>query len=89
MCSATDTIDLALAAKNIDIAAAVFDGDGADPDANSKLDYSQCMAFTGFKLEMNPMLYEYSDIDIPPSYAAPLRGADADYFTLFEFSAKL
>ena len=88
MCSATDTIDLALAAKNVDIAAAVFDGDGADPDANSKLDYSQCMAFTGFKLEMNPMLYEYSDIDIPPSYAAPLRGADADYFTLFEFSAK-
>ena len=41
-----------------------------------------------FKIEPNPMLYEYSDIDIPPSYAPPLRGAEADYFTLFEFSAK-
>ena len=88
MCSATDTIDIGLAAANTDIAAAVFDGDQADPDAQAKLDYSQCMAFENFKLETNPLLYEYSDIDIPPSYAPILRGAEADYFTLFEFSAK-
>ncbi len=88
MCSATDTIDMALAAENVDITAAVFDGDPADPQAQAKLDYGRCMAFEKFQLEMNPMLYEFSDIDVPPSYAPVLRGAEADYFTLFEFSAK-
>jgi len=88
MCSATDTFDIALAAENTDIAAAMFDGDPADPDAQSKLDFTKCVAFENFRLEMNPLLYEYSDIDIPPSYAPILRGAEADYFTLFEFSAK-
>ncbi len=88
MCSATDTIDMALAAENTDMAAAVFDGDPADPQAQAKLDYDKCMAFENFHLEMNPMLYEFSDIDVPPSYAPVLRGAEADYFTLFEFSAK-
>jgi len=88
MCSATDTIDMALAAENTDIAAAVFDGDPADPQAQAKLDFTKCMAFENFHLEMNPMLYEFSDIDVPPSYAPVLRGAEADYFTLFEFSAK-
>ncbi len=88
MCSATDTFDISLAATNVDIVDSVFDGDPVDPNAQAKLDYSQCLAFENFKIEPNPMLYEYSDIDIPPSYAPPLRGAEADYFTLFEFSAK-
>ena len=88
MCSATDTIDLALAAENTDIAADVFDGDPADPNAQKKLDYTKCFAFENFQLETNPLLYEYSDIDIPPSYAPVLRGPEADYFTMFEFSAK-
>ena len=34
------------------------------------------------------MLYEYSDIDVPPSFQPVSPGAEADYFTLFEFSAK-
>ena len=88
MCSATDTFDIALAAAKTDICAAVFDGDPPDPDAQSKLDYSQTLAFTNFHIIMNPMIYEYSDIDIPPSNAPVLRGAEADYFTLFDFSAK-
>ena len=54
MCSATDTYDIALAAQNVDICASMFDGDAADPNANSKLDYSNTLAFTNFKLEMNP-----------------------------------
>ena len=33
-------------------------------------------------------VYEYSDIDFPPSNNPITRGAEADYFTLFEFSAK-
>ena len=88
MCSATDTFDISLAATNVDIVDSVFDGDPIDPNAQAKLDYSQCLAFENFKIEPNPLLYEYSNIDIPPSYAPPLRGAEADYFTLFDFSAK-
>lgn len=88
MCSATDTYDIALAALKTDIVPDVFDGDPPRPACQSELDFSQTFAFENFKLEMNPFLYEYSDIDIPPSYSAPLRGADADAFTLFEFSAK-
>lgn len=88
MCSATDTYDIALAAEHTDIAAAVFDGDPADPDCQERLDFSKTLAFSNFTLEMNPYIYEFSNIDIPPSHQPVLRGADADYFTLFEFSAK-
>ncbi|MFC1562137.1 asparagine synthetase B [candidate division KSB1 bacterium] len=89
MCSATDTYDIALAAENTDIAASVYDGDPADPDCHEKLDYSKSFAFTGFHLNLNPGIYEFSDIDYPPSTdAAWTRRQDTDYFTLFEFSAK-
>jgi hypothetical protein len=88
MCSATDTIDLALAAEHTDIVPAVFDGDPPDPNCQSQLDYSQTLAFENFIVELNPLVYEHSDIDYPPSNAPRLRSAEADYFTLFEFSAK-
>ncbi len=86
MCSATDTYDIALAAHNVDICESVFDGDPADPNANSKLDFSQTLAFENFNLIMDPFYYEFSDIDCPPD----IRKIDQnnDYFTLFEFSAK-
>ena len=85
MCSATDTYDIALAAMNVDICDRMYDGDPPDPDAQNKLDYSQTFAFQNFKLEMNPMVYEFSDIDIQPSEIGPQQN---DYFTLFDFSAK-
>lgn len=85
MCSATDSYDIALAAENVDICAQMYDGDPADPQAQSKLDYSKTLAFTNFKLEMNPYVYEYSDIDIQP---IEIGNMENDYFTLFEFSAK-
>src|SRR6187431_1608957 len=86
MCSATDSYDIALAAEGIDICESMFDGDGADPQMNSKLDYSKCFAFRNFKLSTNPAEYEFSEIDNQP----PLRSLprDQDMFTLFEFSAK-
>jgi hypothetical protein len=86
MCSATDTYDIALAADGVDIVPEVFDGDPVDPQYASKLDYSRCLAFTGFKLITNPMIYEHSDIDTTPRAAR--RGRNNDYFTLFDFSAK-
>ncbi|MEP0862229.1 MAG: asparagine synthetase B [Ignavibacterium sp.] len=85
MCSATDSYDIALAAENVDICAQMYDGDPADPQAQSKLDYNRTLAFTNFKLEMNPYVYEYSDIDIQPLEVGNMEN---DYFTLFEFSAK-
>lgn len=85
MCSATDSFDIALAAQSVDICDRMYDGDPPDPDAQSKLDYSQTFAFTDFKLEMNPLVYEYSDIDIQP---AEIGLQTNDYFTLFDFSAK-
>ena len=88
MCSATDTFDIALAAGGIDIAHEVFDGDPADRQARKKLDFSRTVAFKDFTLEMNPLVYEFSDIDTTPKDARQVRTAEADYFTLFEFSAK-
>ncbi len=88
MCSATDTFDIALAAAGVDIAAAVFDGDPIDTDAQSKLDFSRTLAFENFKIETNPLVYEHSDIDTTPKDQRLIRSAEAEYFTLFEFSAK-
>lgn len=85
MCAATDTYDIARAATGIDICAPMFDGDPADPDADEKLDFSKTFAFENFKLEKDPNIYEFSDID-----ATNFRKVDRenDYFILFEFSAK-
>ncbi len=88
MCSATDTYDIALAAWNTDICDVMYDGDPPDPDAQQKLDFSRTLAFTNFTLERNPLRYEYSDIDQPPSDMLAMQNPDTDYFTLFEFSAK-
>ncbi|MES2764992.1 MAG: asparagine synthetase B [Bacteroidota bacterium] len=85
MCSATDTYDIALAAHGTDIVESLFDGDGADPAANEKLDYTRTFAFQDFKVEMNPYVYEYSNIDVGPT---GLENPASDYFTLFDFSAK-
>ena len=86
MCSGTDTYDIALAAMHTDIVPAEFDGDPVDPNALQKLDYSQTLAFTGFKPSFNPAEYEHSDIDVAPP--PQLRNPALDYFTLFEFSAR-
>ncbi len=85
MCSATDSYDIALAAQNTDICDVMYDGDPPDPDAQSKLDFSKTLAFENFTLEMNPLVYEYSNIDIQPN---EIGKEENDYFTLFDFSAK-
>jgi hypothetical protein len=86
MCSATDTFDIALAARGVDIVGPEYDGDPADPGADAKLDFGECLAFQNFHLEMNPLVYEFSNIDT--TNRASLRGQRNDFFTLFEFSAK-
>lgn len=86
MCSATDSYDIALAADGLDICERMYDGDGADPDAQNKLNFNNTFAFTDFHLVRDPLQYEFSDIDNHPSERG-LR-QDNDYFSIFEFSAK-
>jgi hypothetical protein len=88
MCSATDALDIALAAENTDICDVPFDYDPVDSNYESKLDFTKTLAFKDFRLYTNPNIYEFSDIDTPPSHRPRLRDADTDYFSLFEFSAK-
>ena len=88
MCSATDTFDIALSTAGVDICHEVFDGDPSDANAQAKLDFSRTLAFHNFTLESNPLVYEYSDIDMTPKDMREIRTAEAEYFSLFEFSAK-
>ena len=85
MCSATDSYGIALAADGVDICATPFDGDPMDPNAQQKLNFSNCFAFKDFTLVTNPYEYEYSDIDNTMFRHVP---KPIDYFTLFTFSAK-
>jgi hypothetical protein len=87
MCSATDTIDIALAAADVDIVESIYDGDPPDPHYNEKLDYSATMAFTDFTVYPNIYLYEFSNIDTPRSIGL-VDPSNPGSFTLFEFSAK-
>ena len=84
MCSAPESIDIALAAEGVDIAHEVFDGDPVDPNAQQKLDFSKTFAFENFEIVPNPNIYEKSNIDV----AKTGRDERSDFFTLFEFSAK-
>jgi hypothetical protein len=87
MCSGPETIDIALAANGTDIAERVFDGDAADPKAQSKLDFNQTLAFQNFSLDLNPSNNEFSNIDATPIRSPSLNRTN-DFFTLFDFSAK-
>lgn len=85
MCSATDSFDIALAADGVDICEPMFDGDASDPGYQNKIDYSKTFAFTNFILETDPMVYEFSSIDMTRKRKIP---REKDYFTLMDFSAK-
>jgi len=64
----------------------VVDGTPLDPARESKRDDGRTLAFRDFTLITDPLVYEFSTIDT--SDYARLRGAEGDYFTLFDFSAK-
>lgn len=85
MCAATDTYDIALAAKGVDICASMFDGDPMEANADEKLNFDNTFAFKDFKLVKDPNIYEFSTIDDTRTRKV---SRDNDYFTLFDFSAK-
>lgn len=84
MCSAADSFDIALAAANTDIVDEMYDGDPPDPNAQSKLDFTQTLAFQNFNVVIGGGR-GFSDIDVGRSRR--VDPAD-DFFTLFDFSAK-
>ncbi len=86
MCSGTDSYDIALAAQHTDICESMYDGDPASPGAQSSLDFSETFAFRDFILERDPLEYEFSSIDATDIHSRISQ--TADFFTLFDFSAK-
>ncbi len=89
MCSAPETIDIALAAEGVDIVPSELDGDPVDPGAQENLDYERTFAFENFTLTFDPMLYRHSDIDTYPDRLVRFPGQQDDFFYLFDFAAKL
>lgn len=86
MCTATETIELALAAVNVDIAAPFSDGTPVDPNASRKMQWSRTMAFHNAEVQTNSAISSFSDIDghqVNTPWRQPLGS-----FTLFDFSPK-
>ena len=88
MCTATETLELALAARDVDIAAAYADGTPMDPDASRKMDWSRALACQNARLEMAPGTPSFSDID-GHQVNNPGRRQPLGAFALFNFSAKI
>jgi len=86
MCSGTDSFDIALAAEGVDIVESVFDKDPSDPQAQAKINYNNGFAFEKYRLDKDPMVYEFSDIDGTDDHGK--INQINDFFTLFDFSAK-
>jgi hypothetical protein len=86
MCSATETLELALAAGPVDIAAAHSDGTPPDPEATRKMDWSRAMAFENAQVQTAPTVNAFSDIDSHQVNTAWRK--ELGVFTLFDFSAK-
>jgi hypothetical protein len=86
MCSATETLELALGAASVDIAAAYSDGTPPDPGASDKMDWDQAMAFTDAQVQIAPSVNSFSDIDAH-QVNTPWR-KELGVYTLFDFSAK-
>ncbi|MBK6627786.1 MAG: asparagine synthetase B [Flavobacteriales bacterium] len=86
MCSGTDSYDIALAAEGVDICTPEFDHDPIDPAAQQKIDFDRSFAFKDFRLVVDPMVYEFSNIDATDIHGS--IGQERDFFTLFDFSAK-
>ncbi|MBB3123469.1 hypothetical protein FHS04_000972 [Mesoflavibacter sabulilitoris] len=85
MCSATDSFDIALSADGVDICELMFDGDASDANYQAKIDFNKTFAFKDFTLERNPLVYEFSSIDMTTKRKIP---KETDYFSLMDFSAK-
>ena len=88
MCTATETIDLALASDGVDIAASYADNSPMDPNAGSRMQWDRSFAFQDARLELSPTMAVFSDID-GHQVNSPERRQPLGSFSLFSFSAKI
>ena len=86
MCSATDSLDIALAGRGIDYIDPRIDGTPIEISHQSKLKFKQTFAFENFQTITDPMIHEFSDIDVSRYGNIPFP--ERENFELFEFSAK-
>ncbi|AHG90516.1 hypothetical protein J421_2979 [Gemmatirosa kalamazoonensis] len=86
MCGATESLDLAIAGKDVDFAGPQVDGSPPDPDADRKFNWSRSFAFKDAHVE-GPFVNALSDID-GHQVNVPGRRQPLGTFALFAFAAK-
>ena len=87
MCGATETLELAIAGAEVDIAQPFFDGTPVDPNADARMRWERSLAFRDARLELSPYVNAMSDID-GHQVNVPTRRQPLGTFALFQFSAK-
>ncbi len=87
MCGATETLDLAIAGADVDIAASYADGTPVASDADARMQWDRSFAFQDAHIETQEFVNSMSDIDGHQANV-PSRRQPLGSFTLFAFSAK-
>ena len=87
MCGATETLELAMAGHDVDLAGDFADGSPMDPDVDARMQWRRSFAFKDAHLEKSPFVNSMSDIDGHQVNVAGRR-QPLGTFTLFNFSAK-
>jgi hypothetical protein len=87
MCGATETLELAIAGHDVDIAGSFSDGTPVDPNADARIAWNRSFAFRGAHVEQAPFINSMSDID-GHQVNVPGRRQPLGSFSLFAFSAK-
>ncbi|MEO7711353.1 MAG: asparagine synthetase B, partial [Gemmatimonadaceae bacterium] len=87
MCGATETLEMAIAGRDVDLAGEFADGSPMDPDADARMQWGRSLAFKDAHLEHSPFVNAMSDID-GHQVNVPGRRQPLGTFTLFNFSAK-
>ncbi len=88
MCTATETIDVALAAQYTDIVGAELDNTPVAANWKTALAYAETFAFENFLIEPSPYINSFSQIDYN-QVNNPAKRREVSDFILFEFSAKI
>jgi hypothetical protein len=86
MCSAAETIDLALGSHSTDITASYANGRPPDPDASARMDWSRTFAFQNAQIQTSASVNAFSDIDTHQVNTVWRERLGS--FRLFDFSAK-
>jgi len=87
MCSAPNTLEIALATLGTSVVSEIYGGPGLDPNYKAKINFNNCMAFHNFTINTDPLICSFDNIDVN-QVNTPYRQPAVD-FVLFDFSAKL